>query len=150
MPLIPANLANGILAFSVAPPTMPQNPNQTATDWANALRAFFATMALPTLLPTALVLGHDAMVAAMAPLVTFVPGAGAIALGAGFAAFVGVFPAQAVPPQIVIPPPALFVPPPLPPINDPNIPAALIAAAALAWCLTGTVTIPPAPPVPWA
>jgi hypothetical protein len=146
MPFDVGGFTAAIVDLSVNPPADAQ---ETADRWAAALGAFFAPVALPTPLPGVLSAAEAAMSAAMAPLVSPVPGVGAVALGAGYAAFTALMVA-ATPPQAVVPPPALYVPPPLPPINDPNIPAASIAATTVAWAITGTVTIPPASPVPWS
>lgn len=164
MALIAAVLAEEIRKFSdVNHPEFsgfPSNALETATKWARALKAYFATLGPPVLIPGTLDLSEAAMIAAMEPLVFPVPGQGAIALAAGFAAFVLPFVAGGAP-AVVIPPPAPFVPafsiPPILPTTPAIIAASTIAAASTlalsvdVWAKTGLSGVPPAPPtIPWA
>lgn len=154
MPIDPATLIDEIRKF--ADDTHPEfsgfptNAAETASKWAAALKAYFTVLGTPFLIPGTLDLSEAAMVAAMTPLCLPIPGIGATALGAGFAAFVLPFVVGGLP-AVVLPPPALFVPPSMLPTDNAIAAAALLAGAVDAWARTGLSGIPPALPVtPWA
>lgn len=132
----------------------PETPEEVAEAWMVPLQKMFETMSIPAAGAAAAPVAKDAGVAAMAPLVTppppplGLPPLALAALAAGHLAFAGAIAAAA---PVSVPPPAPFVPPISPPGLDPVAPANAIAAAALAWAITGTWTPgPPPAPVPWA
>lgn len=150
MPINPATLIDAIRKFTdEAHPEFggfPVSPEETAAKWADALKAYFALLGAPTLVPGTLELSSTAMVAAMVPLSIPVTGIGATALGVGFAAFVLPFVVGGLP-ALVVPPPLLFVPPAMPPTDNAIAAAGVLALAVDVWARTGLVGVPP---VPWA
>jgi hypothetical protein len=153
MPLNPLTLQTEIRKFSDDTFAQfigfPSDEADVAAKWGAALKVFFDEMITPVLIPGTTTLGEGAMVAVMTPLIAPIPGVGATALAAGFAAFTATFVLGGLP-VIVVPPPAPFVPPPLPPTGNAALAALTLASAVVLWAITGTWTIPPALPAPWA
>lgn len=128
----------------------PKDPKEVAEYWMGAIRAFFEGLVSPALIPTTFDLAEKAGTAAMLPDLSLPQPVFATAIQKGLTVFTATFVAGATPPQVVVPPPAPFVMPISAPTEDPSIPAKAIAAAVLAWAITGTATIPPAAPTPWS
>jgi hypothetical protein len=125
--------------------------NKVATNWSVAAQVFFSTIVVPPVLPPVVAAGAAAFKSSMFGLLG-PPGSptAAAALAAGFTAFAAIIASGATIP-VAIPPPAPLIIPIGPPILDPTIPAANIAAAVFAWAITGTYGVPPAPPsIPWS
>jgi hypothetical protein len=127
--------------------------NLVADNWAEAAFEFFSEISVPPVPPPVHVAAREAFQVAMfnllgpPPTSPLAPPTAAAALAAGFTAYATTLAVGATPP-VAVPPTASLVIPIGPPIADPLPPAANIAAAVLAWTLTGAYGVPPAAPVP--
>ncbi len=112
--------------------------------WLNAISKYMLTIVnVPPL-------GHPAGLAAATPVLASMnlPGAALVAIPGAFQAYAGAL-ALGVPlPATALPPPSPFVLV-LPPASA-SVAIDAIAALVATWTVTGTVTIPPAMPVPWS
>lgn len=151
MPLNPVTLQDQILRITGAGRPehegFPADEAAVAARWSGALRAYFAEVVVPSVLPVGLDAAREAMQARM--LADLALG-GPAALVNGIVAFGAALAGVALTP-VAVPPPAPPMLPALPPTSDPMPPAAALAAAVHAWALTGTVVPPPAgPAIPWS
>lgn len=156
MPLLSLTLEDQILRLTDQTRSdflgFPSTANLVGANWARAARAFFVVASIPSiaiLLPVA----HDLAESAMSSTVVSLSSTGVLALQNGFAIYAATLAANVLPGAgVVVPPPTPLTLPLLPPVSDPLIPAAVIAASVLAWALTGTfipATPPGSPPIPW-
>lgn len=149
MPLVPAVLQMRLSAFldpSYAGFTgSPTSEVAAAAAWAGAFRAYMESLAIPPPVnPMRHVLAEKAMQGALAGM--SVPGQGLVALQRGFVAYAGVIALNSSP--IAVPPPPLVLSV-FPPTPSATAVVSSIVSTIAAWIITGTFTIPPAPPVPW-
>ena len=142
MPLVPAVLLDGLVQmFRKGAGSEPE----AAEAWAAAFRKFMEPLAIPPPVNGARhVLAEAAMRGALAGM--SVPGMALVKLQTGLSAYVGVIAVNSAP--IAVPPPPVVLPA-LPPVSDPVAAASALTSVIAPWVLTGTWTVPPAPPVPW-
>lgn len=115
------------------------------TRWAAAVRAYFAGLTTPALVPGTLDLAEAAMAAAL------VPSAGVPGLETGLAAFAGAVVAGVAAGLVATPPPAPPVWGSLTPTGDGTARGAQLGAAIDTWARTGLAGPAPGPPaIPWA
>lgn len=150
MPLNPATLADALteLYDFVHAATGPIPADVLAQKWTDAFQKYMTEAVNPTANPAALAAGASAMQPVLSATILRPPPAGLAALTAGLTAFATAF-ALLTAPFISTPPPAPLPPPPAVPGPSP-IAAAAMAATIHTWAITGTASIPPAPPILWA
>jgi hypothetical protein len=122
--------------------------DELAQKWTDAFANFLVQATNPVFNPAAIEAGKAVMQPLLAATIMSPPPAGLIALTAGLTAFCAATTPLVVP-FVSVPPPAPLPPPPPAPAPSP-VAAAAMAATILAWAITGTASVPPAPPVPWA
>lgn len=149
MPLNPATLSSELLDLFdfVAEAEDPPTADELAGRWADAFGAYLQEAMNPAFNSGAIEAGKAALRSTLAATIMDPPPAGLAALTAGLTAFCAATTALVLP-FVSIPPPA-----PLPTPSGSPAPASAAAAALAAtihtWVITGTASVPPAPPAPW-
>lgn len=130
----------------------PSSAEQTATNWAAAARVFFEELTAFAVIPGTHDVAEEAFYSASVASISL-PGAGAAALDAAFAAYAGALAAGVAPGSgAAVPPPgplAIATAIPLP-VSTPGPPATAIGAHVKAWSATGTFTPTGGSAIPWA
>ena len=154
MPLNPLTLINAIREF--ADPDYsgflghPLSEADAAIKWASAYKRYMSGISNPAPSPGALAgleAAEKAMIGVLAGMAA-PPPLGIAALQGGFAAFAGTF-ALTTAPFVSIPPPAPIPIIPTPPLA--GLPAATKMAGIIdIWTRSGTSSVPPVSPIPWA
>jgi len=144
MPLAPPVLLAGLVDIFNNPFN---SEAEAAQAWANAFKKYMTPLAIPPPTnPQRHALAAKAMQAALVGMSA--PGAGVVTLQKGFTVYAATVALNSAP--ISVPPPAPLILPAFPPTSDPVSVASAITTAVSTWIITGTFTIPPAPPIPWA
>lgn len=128
-----------------------------AQKWGDVAEAFFAGGVAPAWTPLGLSAGKAVWIATALGIMESPQAMSAAAMEAAFPAFAAL---AAVPGNVLPPIPAVQVPPPAPlslaplaalPASESTMPSTTaLHGILLAWAITGTQTIPPASPTPWA
>jgi len=130
----------------------PTTPERTSENWAQAARAFFEELTAFAVIPGTHDLAEEAFYGASVATISL-PGAGAAALDAAFAAYAGALASGVAPGSgAAVPPPgplALATAIPLP-VSTPGPPAVAIGAHVKAWAGTGSFTPTGGSAIPWA